>query len=92
MCPERPSRRALEKVMLNLPEPHAPEPLLLTIVEAARMLSVGRTTVYELIERGDLRAVHIGRACRVPVVALNDYVERLLASEVVTPSSYRETA
>lgn len=78
--------------MLNLPEPRVPEPLLLTIVEAARLLSVGRTTVYELIERGDLRAVHIGRACRVPVVAVTDYVERLLAIEVVTPSSYRETA
>lgn len=78
--------------MLNLPEPHAPEPLLLTIVEAARLLAVGRTTVYELIERGELRAVHIGRSCRVPVVAVTDYVERLLAIEVVTPSSYRESA
>lgn len=86
------SANGFGKVMLNLPEPHAPEPLLLTIVEAARLLAVGRTTVYELIERGELRAVHIGRACRVPVVAVTDYVERLLAIEVVTPSSYRESA
>lgn len=78
--------------MPNLPEPHAPEPLLLTIIEAARLLAVGRTTVYELIERGELRTVHIGRSCRMPVIAVTDYVERLLAVEVVTPSSYRESA
>ncbi|HVV37560.1 MAG TPA: helix-turn-helix domain-containing protein [Acidimicrobiales bacterium] len=78
--------------MLNLPEPHAPEPLLLTIVEAARLLSVGRTTVYELIDRGEIRAVRIGRACRVPVTAVNDYVARLLAIEDATPPSYRESA
>jgi excisionase family DNA binding protein len=78
--------------MLNLPEPHAPEPLLLTIVEAARLLSVGRTTVYELMERGELRSVHIGRACRVPIVAVNDYVARLLPIEDATPPSYRESA
>ena len=74
--------------MLNLPEPNAPEPLLLTVVEAGRLLSVGRTTVYELIERGDLRVVHIGRACRVPVVELGDYVERLRAIDSATPRSY----
>ncbi len=80
------------EVMLNLPEPHAPEPLLLTIFEAAQLLSVGRTTVYELIERGELRTVHIGRSCRVPVVAVTDYVERLLAIEGATPPSYRESS
>jgi excisionase family DNA binding protein len=61
---------------------------LLTVVEAGRLLSVGRTTVYELIERGDLRAVHIGRACRVPVVEVTDYIERLRAIDSVTPHSY----
>lgn len=86
------SAKGFGEVMLNLPEPHAPEPLLLTIVEAGRLLAVGRTTVYELIDRGELRAVHIGRSCRVPVVAVTDYVQRLLALEGVTPPSYRETA
>jgi excisionase family DNA binding protein len=74
--------------VLNLPETHAPEPLLLTVVEAGRLLSVGRTTVYELIDRGDLRVVHIGRACRVPVVEVTDYIERLRAIDSVTPRSY----
>jgi excisionase family DNA binding protein len=51
-------------------------PLLLTIPQAALVLAVGRTTVYELIGAGDLEAVHIGRSARVPVAALQDYVER----------------
>ena len=51
-------------------------PLLLTIPQAAVVLAIGRTTVYELIGAGDLEAVHIGRSARVPVAALEDYVER----------------
>jgi excisionase family DNA binding protein len=51
-------------------------PLLLTIPQAAAVLAVGRTTVYELIAAGDLEAVHIGRSARVPVAAVEDYVER----------------
>ena len=51
-------------------------PLLLTIPQAAAVLAIGRTTVYELIGAGDLEAVHIGRSARVPVAALEDYVER----------------
>ena len=39
-------------------------PLLLTIPQAAAVLAVGRTTVYELIGAGDLEAVHIGRSAR----------------------------
>jgi excisionase family DNA binding protein len=80
------------RVMLSLPKPNAPEPLLLTVVEAGRVLSVGRTTVYELIAQGELRTVHIGRACRVPVASVADYVERQLALEDATPPSYGRTA
>ena len=78
--------------VLNLPEPHVPEPLLLTVVEAGRLLSVVRTTVYELIDHGELQNVHIGRSCRVPIVAITGYVERLLALDRATPRSYRESA
>jgi excisionase family DNA binding protein len=59
---------------------HAPViRLLLTPEEAADRLSLSRTTVYELIRTGELRSVKIGRARRVPVVALQDYVDGLLA-------------
>ena len=61
--------------------------LLLTVPEAARVLGIGRSTVYELIARGDLEVVHIGRSCRVPVSAIEAYIERLQAGEAVTPRS-----
>jgi excisionase family DNA binding protein len=57
-----------------------PAPLLVTVVEAAAILGVGRTKVYELIDRGQLRPVHIGRSLRVPVAELEEFVEALRAS------------
>ncbi|MHB8465605.1 MAG: helix-turn-helix domain-containing protein [Acidimicrobiales bacterium] len=51
--------------------------LLLTIVEAARMLSIGRSKAYELIAAGELEVVHIGRAARVPLTSLETFVRRL---------------
>lgn len=51
--------------------------LLLTIPEAAKRLAIGRSTAYELIARGQLRSVHIGRCHRVPVDALSELVDLL---------------
>jgi excisionase family DNA binding protein len=39
---------------------------LLTIPQAAAVLAVGRTTVYELIGAGDLESVHVGRRLAYP--------------------------
>ena len=52
-------------------------PLLLTVLEVAQLLGVGRTTVYELIAAGELEVVHIGRAARVPTASVHAYVARL---------------
>lgn len=54
-----------------------PDQLLFTTSEAARVLRVGRTTVYALIGSGELKAVHIGRSCRVSRGELERYVARL---------------
>ncbi|MGH9073571.1 MAG: helix-turn-helix domain-containing protein [Acidimicrobiales bacterium] len=51
--------------------------LLVPIEEAAAALGVGRTKVYELVGRGQLEAVHIGRCCRIPMDALEAYVASL---------------
>jgi excisionase family DNA binding protein len=52
------------------------EPLLLTVPQAARMLAIGRSLLYELIASGELEAIHIGRCARVPLDALSAFVER----------------
>ncbi|MEP6658843.1 MAG: helix-turn-helix domain-containing protein [Acidimicrobiales bacterium] len=59
-------------------------PLLMTIPEVALGLRIGRSTVYELISRGGLEVVHIGRAARIPVQAVNDLVQRLRGNEPST--------
>jgi len=41
-------------------------PALITIKQAARVLNLGRSTVYELIAGGQLEVVHIGRSARIP--------------------------
>lgn len=53
------------------------EKLLLTAEEAANVLSIGRTKVYELIALGELESVTVGRSRRVPVASLARFVERL---------------
>ena len=65
-------------------EPVSSDPLLLTPEEAATVLRLGRTTVYALMKAGELRAVHIGRSCRISRAELERYVRRL---EVPPPSA-----
>ncbi len=57
---------------------HAETPrLMLTIPEAARRLSIGRSFIYQLIIAGELETVQLGRLRRVPFDCLVEYVERL---------------
>ena len=55
-------------------------PLLVSVEEAARILAVGRSMLYELIAADQLETVRIGRCRRVPVEAMRRFVERLQAS------------
>jgi excisionase family DNA binding protein len=43
--------------------------------EAAELLGVGRSTIYELMREGELPVVHIGCAARIPVEELRQWVE-----------------
>jgi excisionase family DNA binding protein len=51
--------------------------LLLSIVDTARVLGVGRSTVYLLISRGELPVVHVGRRALIHVDAVHAYVAGL---------------
>ena len=51
-------------------------PLLLSVPEVARLLGLGRTKVYELIATEGLPVVRFGRAVRVSVASLQQWVER----------------
>ena len=52
------------------------EPLLLTVPQVAKALALSRAMVYLLIQRGDLRAIHIGRAVRISISELRQWVQK----------------
>lgn len=51
--------------------------LLLKSDEAADVLGIGRSTLYELLAAGEIESVQIGRSRRIPFAALQEYVDRL---------------
>jgi excisionase family DNA binding protein len=48
--------------------------LLLTIRRTGKLLSLSRAMVYLLIQRGELRCIHIGRAVRVSEAELRRWL------------------
>ncbi len=56
------------------------EKLLLTVDEAAEVLGVGRSTVYDLLRFRLLVSVKVGRRRLVPVKACYELVDRLIES------------
>ena len=54
------------------------KPILVSVVEVARMLSIGRTIAWELVRKQKIKSVKIGRTRRVPIAAIQEYIERLL--------------
>lgn len=66
----------------RLPRP-APKPpierMLLTVEEAAAVLGVGRSLMYELIAAGNIDTVRVGRLRRVRPEHLQTYVDSLSA-------------
>lgn len=62
----------------HLTDPTAP-PAYLRVPEVAKVLAISRTAAYELVERGALPCVRIGRSVRVRYSALIDYVTALEA-------------
>jgi excisionase family DNA binding protein len=53
--------------------------LLLTVDETAEVLNVTRWKVFELIRRRELRSAKIGGLRRIPVSAVEEYVDELSA-------------
>jgi len=62
-------------------------PLLLTVEQAALLLGLGRTTTYELVMRGLIQSVKIGRRRLVVREGLSSYISELLSSQFVVSES-----
>lgn len=71
------------------PEPSdsTTRPLLVSIKQAAEMLSLSRSSIYLLINSGDLSPVRIGRSVRFTIEHLERFIaERSAGSETSTVS------
>jgi excisionase family DNA binding protein len=60
--------------MANAPDD---DKLLVTVDEAARRLSIGRSHLYEYLLRGSLRSVRIGRSRRIASRDLQAFIDQL---------------
>jgi excisionase family DNA binding protein len=48
--------------------------VVIKVEDLARMLSIGRNTAYELVRSGRIRSIKIGRTYRIPLSAVEDYL------------------
>lgn len=63
----------------QMQSPCPDQSLLLTVEEAAALLRIGRTATFELVMRGQIQSVKIGRRRLVVRKGLQTYVSDLLA-------------
>ncbi|RPF72462.1 helix-turn-helix domain-containing protein [Aurantiacibacter spongiae] len=58
------------------------EPICVRVNDAARMIGIGRTKLYELIASGEIETLKIGRATRVTTASLHAFARRYSQSEI----------
>jgi excisionase family DNA binding protein len=63
------------------PDQHVAERLVFSVDDAAHLLDISRAFAYELVARGEIPAIRLGRRIVIPRVAL----ERLLGTAEGTP-------
>ena len=66
-CPNRIFADAVRTLM---------ERLAITLEQAGEALAVSRSTIYRMVNRGDLVLIYIGAAPRIPVKSLRRFVDR----------------
>jgi len=59
-------------------------PLVYTVTQTATLLGISRTHAYELVARGDLAHVRLGRRIVIP----RDALEQLLNRPVAPPAAW----
>lgn len=57
------------------------DPICVRIDDAARMIGVGRTKLYELIAAREVETVKLGKSIRVTTASLRELVRRQRAAE-----------
>lgn len=55
---------------------------LLSVHELRRALNVGRNTAYNMLNRGDISAIRIGRTWKIPKEAVACYLDQWKTSDI----------
>ncbi|HEV2032648.1 MAG TPA: excisionase family DNA-binding protein [Candidatus Dormibacteraeota bacterium] len=64
------------------------EPLLVRPVEAARLLGIGRSKLFEMLARNELPVVRLGRCVRIPRRELALWVDQSLDAEATARNAF----
>jgi excisionase family DNA binding protein len=67
-------------------------PILLTVQQTAFRLNQSPRQIARYIDRGKLRALHLGRSVRVPVGEIDAFVEREIHAQFPEDAEARPTA
>ena len=68
--------------------PSRREPLLLRPVEAARLLGIGRSKLFEMLARQELPVVRLGRCVRIPRRELASWINQNLDPETAARDAF----
>lgn len=69
-----PAHADIEKLRSRASQDVRMLPLLLDAAEVAHVLGIGRTKAFQLIARGEIPVIRIGRCVRVPTDTLREWV------------------
>ena len=56
--------------------PQQVEPICVKVNDAARMIGIGRTKLYELIAAGEVDVVKLGKSTRVTTASLRELIQK----------------
>ena len=71
--PLRTRVREIEQPVINITL-QTDDRRVLTVSDAAHCLGISRSKLYQFIAAGEIRTIHIGRLCKVPVEALDEFI------------------
>lgn len=49
---------------------------IMTVEELMELLHIGKSTVYQLLDSGEIKAFRIGRKWKIPKKAVYEYIQR----------------
>jgi excisionase family DNA binding protein len=75
--------------MAKAPPPADIAPLAVRPADACRLLAIGNTRLYQLLEMGELESYFDGRARKILLSSIKDYIRRRMRLQLQAPPPRR---